>query len=156
MDDPIDRIQKSYDDLEAALARFSDEDLITPGKVGTWSVREVMAHLAAWHSWGRRAIEIRLTSDSLPAEMAAEAQNPDPFNAEAAAAWKSYDARQARAAFTQAYADLKHFLTTTPHEKLYRQITRPNGKTTSPVSTLSALAHHNNEHVAELEAMLNG
>ena len=156
MDDPIDRIQKSYDDLEAALARFSDEELTTPGKVGTWSVREVMAHLAAWHSWGQRAIEIRLTSDHVPPEMAAEAQNPDPFNAEAAAAWKSYDAQQARAAFTQAYADLKHFLTSTPREKLYRQITRPNGKTTSPVSTLSALAHHNNEHVVQLEALLNG
>lgn len=156
MDDPIVRIQKSYDDLEAALARFSDEELTTSGKVGTWSVREVMAHLAAWHSWGQRAIEIRLTSDNLPAEMTEEAQNPDPFNADAAIAWKGYDARQARAAFTQAYADLKHFLTTTPHDKLYRQIVRPNGKTTSPVSTLNALAHHNNEHLAQLEALLNG
>ncbi len=155
MDDPVTRHRTAHEDLEALIARFSDEELTTPGKIGTWTVSEVMAHLAAWDTWARRAIEVRLTRDDLPAEMSEEARNPDPFNARAAEAWKGYTAAQARAAFSQAYADLAHFLETTPHDQLYRQIARPNGKTTSPVSTLSALAHHSNEHRAQLESLLN-
>ncbi len=154
MDDPVARFQKSQEDLEAVIARFSDEELTTPGKVGDWSLREVLAHIAAWDRWGQRAIETRLTQDDLPAEMKEEAQNPDPFNARAAEAWKSYDARQARAAFTQAYHDLMSFLQATPHEQLYRQIPRPNGKTTTPTASLSALARHKDEHRTSLETLL--
>ncbi len=154
MDDPIARFRKAHEELAKVLSGFSDEDLTTPGKVGNWSIREVMAHIAAWDSWGRRAIEARLTEDSLPAEMMAEAQNPDPFNERAAEAWKSYTAEQARAAFSQAYTDLMRFLETAPHEQLYRQIPRPNGKSTSPISTLTALARHKDEHSAQLEALL--
>jgi hypothetical protein len=86
MDDPIARFQKSHEELEAVIARFSDEELITPGRLGDWSLREVLAHIAAWDRWGQRVIEIRLTDDDLPADMKEEAQNPDPFNARAAEA----------------------------------------------------------------------
>lgn len=155
MDDPVARFQKSQEDLEAIIARFSDEELTTPGKVGDWSLREVLAHIAAWDRWGQRAIETRLTQDDLPAEMKEEAQNPDPFNARAAEAWKGYDARQARAAFTQAYHDLISFLEATPHDQLYRQIPRPNGKTTTPTASLVALGRHKDEHRAHLETLLS-
>src|SRR5262245_36176274 len=122
MDESVARFQKSQQELEAVLARFSDEDLIAPGQVGGWSLREVLAHIAAWDHWGRRAIEIRLTNDDLPADMKEEAQNPDPFNARAAEAWRGYDAAQARAAFAEAYQDLLSFLNTRSPEHLYRQI----------------------------------
>ncbi len=154
MDDLVARFQTSQQELEAVIARFSDEELTTPGKEGDWSIREVMAHIAAWDEWGKRAIETRLTQDDLPTQMAEEARNPDPFNARAVEPWKGYDAKQARAAFAQAYQGLINFLQATPQEKLYRPIMRPNGKTTTPASTLSALAHHKDEHRAHLEALL--
>jgi uncharacterized damage-inducible protein DinB len=154
MDDPVARFQKSQEELEAVIARFSDEELTTPGKEGDWSLREVLAHIAAWDRWGQRAIEVRLTNDDLPDNMKEEAQHPDPFNARAAEAWQGYDASQARAAFAQAYHDLISFLEATPPEKLYRQIPRPNGKTTTPTASLTALARHKDEHRARLEALL--
>lgn len=154
MDDPVARFQKSQEDLEAVLARFSDEELTTPGNVGDWSLREVLAHIAAWDRWGQRAIEFRLTHDDLPADMLEEARNPDPFNARAAEAWKGYDARQARDTFAQSYNDLISFLNATPHDKLFRQIPRPNGKTTNPTATLVGLARHKDEHRAHLETLL--
>ncbi|HEY7350743.1 MAG TPA: maleylpyruvate isomerase N-terminal domain-containing protein [Ktedonobacterales bacterium] len=154
MDDPVARFQKSQEELEAVIARFSDEELTTPGKLGDWSLREVLAHIAAWDRWGQRAIEVRLTENDLPANMLEEARNPDPFNARAAEAWKGYDARQARADFAEAYNDLISFLKATPHEKLYRQIPRPNGKTTNPTASLTALARHKDEHRALLEELL--
>lgn len=154
MDESVARFQKSQQELEAVLARFSDEELTTPGKEGDWSLREVLAHIAEWDRWGQRAIEARLTSDDLPADMKEEAQNPDPFNARAAEAWRGYSAAQARAAFAQAYQDLIAFLNAAPPEQLYRQIPRPNGKTTSPTASLTALARHKDEHRAHLEALL--
>lgn len=154
MDDPIARFQQSHEELAAVIARFSDEELTTPGKEGDWSLREVLAHIAAWDRWGQRAVEIRLTNDNLPAEMLEEARNPDPFNARAAETWKDYTARQARDGFAQAYSDLISYLNATPPEKLYRQIPRPNGKTTTPVASLAALARHKDEHRARLEALL--
>lgn len=154
MDDSVARFQKSQQALEAVIERFSDEELTKPGQVVDWSLREVLAHLAAWDRWGQRVIELRLTQDDLPADMKEEAQHPDPFNARAAEAWKNHDAVQARAAFAQAYNDLISFLNTTPPEQLYRQIPRPNGKTTTPTASLSALAHHKDEHRAILEALL--
>jgi len=155
MDDPVTRYRAVHEDLEALFARFSDQDVIAPGNIGTWALRDVMAHLAAWDIWARRAIEVRLTADDLPAEMNEEARNPDPFNARAAEAWKGYTAAEARAAFSQAFADLEYFIQTTPHDQLSRQIVRPNGKTSSPVSTLVALARHSSEHCAELGRLLN-
>ncbi len=154
MDESVARFQKSQEALAAVVERFSDEALLAPQQEGDWSLREVLAHLAAWDRWGQRAIEIRLTHDDLPAEMKEEAQNPDPFNARAAEAWRSYDAAQTRAAFTQAYQDLLSFLNSAPPEQLYRQILRPNGKTTTPTASLTALARHKDEHRARLEALL--
>lgn len=154
MDDPVARFQKSHEELEAVLARFSDEELTAPDQEGDWSLREVLAHIAAWDRWGQRAVEVRLTQDDLPADMKEEAQNPDPFNARAAEAWKGYTASQARAAFAQAYSDFITFLNTTPHDQLRRQIPRPNGKFTSPTATLTGLARHKDEHRAHLEALL--
>lgn len=154
MDDLVARFRQSHDELAAVIARFSDQALTKPGAEGDWSARELMAHIAAWDSWTRRAIELRLTSENLPAEMLEEARNPDPFNARAAEAWKGYDAAEARAAFDKAHADLVEFMSSTPPEKLYRQIMRPNGKTTTPVSSLSVLVRHNDEHRAHLEEAL--
>ena len=154
MDDLIARFQQSHEALAAVIARFSDEDLTKPGAEGTWSAKELMAHIAAWNIWTRRANELRLTEDNLPAEMVEEARNPDPFNARAVEAWKGYDATQARAAFDKAYTDLIDFLTSAPHDQLYRQIPRPNGKTTTPLATLKVLVGHNDEHRAHLEEAL--
>jgi uncharacterized damage-inducible protein DinB len=154
MDESVARFQKSQEALEEVVGRFSDEALLAPRQEGDWSLREVLAHIAAWDRWGQRAIEVRLTNDDLPADMKEEAQNPDPFNARAAEAWRSYDATQTRAAFAQAYQDLLNFLNTTPPEQLYRQILRPNGKTTTPTASLTALARHKDEHRAHLEALL--
>jgi uncharacterized damage-inducible protein DinB len=154
MDDAIERFRQSREALNAVIARFSDEALSKPVSEGEWTIIEEMAHLAAWDNWARKVIELRLTQDEIPREMSEEARNPDPFNARAAAAWKGYTPSQARTAFLQAYQDLMDFVEHTPEDKLYRQIPRPNGKTTTPVASLKALVGHNDEHRARLEEIL--
>jgi uncharacterized damage-inducible protein DinB len=155
MDDSIERFKQSHEALNAVIARFSDEALSKPGGEGEWTIIEEMAHIAAWDSWAKKVVELRFTQDEIPREMVEDARNPDPFNARAAAAWKGYTPSQARAAFLQAYQDLMNFVEHAPEDKLFRQIPRPNGKTTTPAASLKALIGHNNEHRARLEEILS-
>jgi hypothetical protein len=42
-------INDAYMKFEAQLAPLSEEQLTTPGVNGTWSVKDNIAHLSAWH-----------------------------------------------------------------------------------------------------------
>jgi hypothetical protein len=44
-------IQAGYDQLEALLATLSEEQMTTPGVNGSWSVKDNLAHLAAWQNY---------------------------------------------------------------------------------------------------------
>ena len=156
MDDSIERFKQSREALNAVIARFPDDDLGKPGSEGEWTIIEEMAHIAAWDDWAKKVMELRFTQDEVPQEMLEEARNPDPFNARAAAAWKGYTPGQARTAFIAAYEGLMRFVEQAPEDKLYRQIPRPNGKTTTPTVTLKGLVGHNNEHRTRLEEILVG
>ena len=113
-----------------------------------------MAHIAAWDSWVQRALELYLTSDVLPADMQITVEEFQLVNDRAARIWKSYDAAQARAALDKTYADLINFLTSAPHERLYRQITRPDGEPITPMEHFIAIIGHDDQHRADLEAAL--
>ena len=43
-----------YDRFQARLAPLSEMQLTTPGALGTWSIKDVLAHLTAWHEVGAR------------------------------------------------------------------------------------------------------
>lgn len=44
----LDRIQTEHQRLEQNLDRLSDEQMTTPGVVGDWSVKDLLAHLTDW------------------------------------------------------------------------------------------------------------
>ena len=44
-------IQAGYDQLEALLAPLSEEQMTIPGVNGSWSVKDNLAHLAAWQNY---------------------------------------------------------------------------------------------------------
>lgn len=43
-------IRDAYDDLFGQIAGISDEQLLLPGTAGTWSARDVIAHIADWEA----------------------------------------------------------------------------------------------------------
>ncbi len=47
-------IRASYDRFQARLAPLSEAQLTTPGALGTWSIKDVLAHLTAWHEMGAK------------------------------------------------------------------------------------------------------
>jgi uncharacterized damage-inducible protein DinB len=46
----IEAFERARDKLLAALDGLSPDDLLRPGAVGYWSVKDVLAHLTAWES----------------------------------------------------------------------------------------------------------
>jgi hypothetical protein len=44
----LKRIEKAWEELRGSYADLSDSDLLEPGVTGTWSVRDVIAHVTWW------------------------------------------------------------------------------------------------------------
>ena len=53
----LSMIQGGYDKLEALLASLDAEQMTTPGVNGSWSVKDNLAHLAAWQSYQATRME---------------------------------------------------------------------------------------------------
>lgn len=46
--DLLNSAQKQYDALNALLATLTADELVVPGIMGEWSIKDILAHLAAW------------------------------------------------------------------------------------------------------------
>ena len=44
----LGRLDLRWQDLLASYAGLSDADLLTPGVTGTWSVKDIIAHVSVW------------------------------------------------------------------------------------------------------------
>jgi hypothetical protein len=53
----IRELDAAREDLSAALAQADPALLTTPGLVGEWSARELVAHLAHWDDWASTCLE---------------------------------------------------------------------------------------------------
>jgi uncharacterized protein (TIGR03083 family) len=154
-EDAVAQLRRSRERLDAEVAQFSDDELLRKGLIGEWSVKDLMAHIAAWDAWLARAVAARIQNGELPPEMLAEARDPDPFNARAVEQWQSLDAQTARAAFRDSFAELMRYLEPLNPDDLYRPIPRPRGGTTNAASSITAICAHNDGHCAQLGEVLS-
>ncbi len=46
----IERIETEWTRLQAALDGLTEEQMHTPGVVGEWSIKDILAHITAWQS----------------------------------------------------------------------------------------------------------
>ena len=60
------RIDESWGALQDAIAGLSDEQLLTPGVTGHWSVRDLMAHVTTWEEEALHALPIIVEGGRLP------------------------------------------------------------------------------------------
>ena len=59
------RIDEAYADFSAAIAAFSNEQLMAAGTIGSWSVRDVIAHVGGDERWMAGQLEA-LQAGALP------------------------------------------------------------------------------------------
>jgi uncharacterized protein (TIGR03083 family) len=46
----LEAIQKGRAEFEAALAKLSPEQMVAPGVMGEWSVKDILGHIGMWES----------------------------------------------------------------------------------------------------------
>ena len=65
-----------------ALAGLDEAALDRKGVVGDWSIKNALAHIAAWESLVVQALRVRLTTGKTPVDLLERIQDEDRFNAE--------------------------------------------------------------------------
>ena len=85
IDSLVQEIEASWRELAASVRDLSPEMRVRPGTVGDWSVKEVIAHIAAWEAEAARRIDVIISG--FGAELTwPTREEEDAFNAAAAAA----------------------------------------------------------------------
>ena len=44
----LQRLEKSWSDLQVSCSNLSDSEMMKPGVSGAWSVRDILAHVTTW------------------------------------------------------------------------------------------------------------
>src|SRR5659263_370805 len=44
----LDEAEKEYEALKKQLAEFTPEEMVRPGVIGVWSIKDILAHLLEW------------------------------------------------------------------------------------------------------------
>jgi hypothetical protein len=78
----IDVIVTKRQALESLLEMLSDAQLIQPGVVADWSIKDILAHIAAWERLAQDRIHAALTGEPLKFPVISGDDFVDKFNAE--------------------------------------------------------------------------
>ena len=74
----LQRVTEAYDAFSSAVAALSEETLTTPGTLGDWSVRDVIAHVGADERWMAGQIEALLAGEPPTAQSCYGSDEPLP------------------------------------------------------------------------------
>jgi hypothetical protein len=77
----LDNEEKGWLELRARLDRLDEGDWVRPGVNGDWTAKDVLAHVAAWHTWAAERLE-RANAGEYESKRWSQEQ-VDAFNAEA-------------------------------------------------------------------------
>jgi uncharacterized protein (TIGR03083 family) len=62
----LEKIEEAWAALNASYAGLSDADLTEPGVTGSWSVRDILAHVTTWEEEALAMLPIILQGDTPP------------------------------------------------------------------------------------------
>jgi hypothetical protein len=57
LEDLLDEIEAHWAEFGAAVSSFTDEEILRPQSIGDWSLKDLIAHVAAWEEEAARRID---------------------------------------------------------------------------------------------------
>jgi uncharacterized protein (TIGR03083 family) len=78
----LEELARTRAALIDAIAGLDEDALDRKGIVGEWSVKNVLAHIAAWEAWVVQALPHRIATGKTPEDFRARVRDEDRFNAE--------------------------------------------------------------------------
>jgi uncharacterized protein (TIGR03083 family) len=80
--DIFEELERSRAALLDTVARLDEAALDRKGLVGEWSIKNALAHIAAWEEWVAQALPERMATGETPAALRAGIADEDSYNAE--------------------------------------------------------------------------
>src|SRR5215471_2397386 len=78
----LEELARTRAALLDAIEGLDESTLDRRSVVGEWSIKNVLAHIAAWEAWVVQALPVRLTTGKTPGDFYTRIQDEDRFNAE--------------------------------------------------------------------------
>ena len=150
LDHSLAALAQTRAELLSTLAGLDAATLARKGVVGDWSIKNILAHLAAWEEWVAAALPQRVATGRTPADFSERAENEDRFNEQEVAAREPLTPAAQIAELEQIRVQLVAYLRGLDSATLTRTQPWDSWPGTIPAYLLDALGQHEAEHVAAL------
>jgi len=152
LNDALAELGSTRDALLAAIAGLDEATLDRKGGVGDWSIKNVLAHIAAWEAWVVEALPARMTTGTTPEDFRQRAEDEDRFNAEEVAEREELTPDEQLMELERTRAELLAYLRGLDAAALERTHPWDTWEGTLPEYLLAALRDHEAEHAETLRA----
>lgn len=152
--DTLAALAAERDALLAVVARYDDAAQDHKGTVGEWSIKNVLAHLAAQERIVATTTPQRLRTRETPAVIAAINADAERWNAEHVAAAEHLTPAEQRAELAVARAALVEMIRALGDEALARPNPWPGWQGTLAEYLIAVIASHEREHREAIAAVV--
>ncbi len=147
----LERMQSGFSAFERLLASLDEQQLTTPGVNGTWSVKDNLAHLSAWHRRTINLLDAALQGVELPdptPDMTEEEINEQFYQQN-----KSRALSEIQAEFRDTYQQLVGLVKKISHKDLNKPLSWLNGRPVGLYVPGNTFEHYE-EHTHIIKAWL--
>jgi hypothetical protein len=149
-------LDEQHAELTALLAAQPAEALDRKGVVGEWSIKNMLAHLAAWELTMVQALDERLVGGKSPEVMATIAASPDEWNAAQVADADHLSPEDQLAELAWTHDVLVQYLRTLDEATLTGRAPWPGWDGTVADYIRATIVEHEREHLAQIRSALQG
>ena len=152
LSDALAELAHTRAELLAAIGGLGEAALDRKGVVGEWSVKNVLAHIAAWEAWVVEALPARMTTGTTPPDFRQRAEDEDRFNAEEVAEREELTPDEQLMELERTRAELLAYVSGLDAAALARKHPWDTWEGTLPEYLREALRDHEAEHAEVLRA----
>lgn len=124
LEELLQQIESRWAELGAVLTALSEEEACRPDLVGSWSAKDVMAHIAAWEREGARRMD-EIVHGNGAALSWPDRAGEDAFNASAVAASRTRTRDEVLKGMTEAHQDFVDLLAAFGEEVMTTELEVP-------------------------------
>jgi hypothetical protein len=156
LSDALAELGRTRAELLAAIGGMGEVALDRKDVVGDWSVKNVLAHIAAWEAWVVEALPARMTTGATPQLFRQRVEDEDRFNAEEVAEREELTPDEQLMELERTRAELLAYLSGLDAAALARKHPWDTWEGTLPEYLLEALRDHEAEHLEVLRTVAAG
>jgi len=151
LNDALAELGRTRAELLAVVDGLDEAALDRKGVIGTWSVKNVLAHIAAWEAWVVQALPVRMSTGTTPEDFRQRVEDEDRFNSEEVAEREELTPDEQLMELERTRAELLAYLGSLDAAALGRKHPWDTWEATLPEYLLAALPEHEAEHIKEFK-----